>query len=330
MTFAKYTKFVIIFLIVLLSIIVTGCNTNTASEIEVFEKKRELLELSFDSFDFDSETESIQVVFSTNLPIGTEIHSITIMESGKFNIVDLLEGFYILEDSPVTLEIPISDIDFQADEEYIIEIYFKVDFDKEINKNFLYDTVFGGLSREMVDAYSDSNLVSVKENGYASYTVYLKSKNKLTLPIGLLKANEKTVEEIEDKVDEVMEDKLSEDFLQFNKEYYGFFKNYLDLIAGNFELMTDGYYSSNLIDDLIMYTNEFNEYLDVYNQDATPTNDVDEVLYKITNEMISNQREVNSYIIKGIENSDDNSLFIAGEYTQTVVDLYLEGYAQLK
>jgi len=38
--------------------------------------------------------------------------------------------------------------------------------------------------------------------------------------------------------------------------------------------------------------------------------------------MIGEQREANANIIKGLESTDEQSLVIAGEYLQSVTDLY--------
>ncbi|WP_349407925.1 hypothetical protein [Pseudalkalibacillus sp. SCS-8] len=120
---------------------------------------------------------------------------------------------------------------------------------------------------------------------------------------------------------------LTEDFLEYNDKYYTAFKNNLDLIGGNFELIYEGNYSSNLIDDLIIWTNEFDELLDVYTDNAKPTNELDKKLYSITIEMITKQREANKFIKKGLENTDDDLSWItAGEYLNSSTKLFLEGY----
>ena len=97
-----------------------------------------------------------------------------------------------------------------------------------------------------------------------------------------------------------VEESLSQDLSAYNRKYYDAYKNQLDLIGSNFELIYEGYSTPDLIDDLIRWTQEFNELLDVYEQNATPQNDVDQSLYAITTQMINEQREANDYIIKGL------------------------------
>jgi hypothetical protein len=128
-------------------------------------------------------------------------------------------------------------------------------------------------------------------------------------------------------VEAPLEVTLSQDFLEYNQKYYTAYKNSLDLIGSNFELIADGFGTPNLIDDLIVWTNEFNELLDVYGQNAIPSNEVDKNLYSITTEMISKQREANNYILNGLDNYDEQSIVIAGEYLDSIVDLYLNGNA---
>ncbi|MEH7236434.1 hypothetical protein [Bacillus sp. JJ1562] len=120
---------------------------------------------------------------------------------------------------------------------------------------------------------------------------------------------------------------LSQEFLEYNRKYYTAYKNSLDLIGSNFELIYEGYYSSDLIDDLIVWTTEFNELLDVYEQNSNPVNENDKNLYTITNQMITQQRAANEQIIKGLKNGDNQSLKLAGQYLETVTNLYLEGYS---
>jgi hypothetical protein len=139
-----------------------------------------------------------------------------------------------------------------------------------------------------------------------------------------LEVNIDSEEEIE------VEESLSHEFKEFNTTYYTHYKNYLDLIGSNFQLVADDMYSQNLIDDLITWTNEFNELLDVYEQRAEPINIDDQQLYSITNEMISNQRNANDNIIKALQDYDNETLMNAGPYLETVADLYLEGQSHLK
>jgi hypothetical protein len=134
----------------------------------------------------------------------------------------------------------------------------------------------------------------------------------------------------EKAADEENENQLSEEFAEYNSKYYTGFKNQLDLIGSNFELIYDGYRTSALTSDLIRWTIEFDELLDVYEQNAQPLNEMDEELFSITRDMITNQREANQRIIKGLEESDDLSLVIAGEYIESVADLYIEGNEYLE
>lgn len=140
--------------------------------------------------------------------------------------------------------------------------------------------------------------------------------------------------EKEEELKEVQEveetEELSKDFLDYNQRYYKGFKSNLDLIAGNFELIYDGYETSALIDDLIVWTNEFNGLLDVYEQNAFPENETDRNLYAITQQMIAEQREANKNIIEGLQNNDDLPLLIAGEYINTSTELFLEGYSLIQ
>ncbi|WP_404455264.1 hypothetical protein [Oceanobacillus kapialis] len=119
---------------------------------------------------------------------------------------------------------------------------------------------------------------------------------------------------------------FSKTFSNYNKEFYEIFKNNLDLIGSNFELIHEGNYSPALIGDLITWIEEFNEIIDVYESKAIPITKADQELYIITNDMVTNQREANAYILKGLNNEGAKSLIEAGEYLNSSIDLYTKGY----
>lgn len=101
----------------------------------------------------------------------------------------------------------------------------------------------------------------------------------------------------------------------------------MDLIGSNFEILAmDGYGNQNIVDDLVRWTNEFGELLDVYEGNSVPVNEIDQELYSHTIEMVKYQKEANEFIIKGLVEKDDLSFLIAEEYLYTIGDMYLEGY----
>ena len=123
----------------------------------------------------------------------------------------------------------------------------------------LLDTLNLGLDYTSTDTLEkgfDNSLVFHSSNDYHKLvlrpkTFYVENAHAV---VELEAVNDRNLQNKE----EVLEDNLSQDFLEYNRKFYALYKNDLDLIDSNFELIYDGYSSSNLMDDLIVWTKEFN------------------------------------------------------------------------
>jgi hypothetical protein len=332
----------VVFALISLSLVLSACGNDNKSYEETIEIKREKLKLEIEDMSYNKEESKVVAKVSSNLPKGIEV-------SAYLDFPSIADEPYTMatigEDENLDLVFSINERskeDFVSGD-YGIRFYVDVDGDdvnnppnESINDNqnerLLYDSRVGGYSDDLYSEYEDSETVDIVRNleddpydeedyNNRRYSITLRSVNTYSLQTDF-----KTDEELQSKV---KEDQLTPDFFDYNKKYYQSYKNSMDLISSNFELISEGEYSPALIDDLITWTNEFNELLDVYEADAIPVTNADKKLKSITEEMITNQREANNYILQGLKNSDNESLINAASYLETVVSLYAEGYELL-
>lgn len=303
---------------------ITACGSNN-EQADAKEMKREHMWLDFKNIAYDLTTEEFIIDYYINIPTSIVVHSI-FLESETGTIVgNRVIDKWISRNSSVGLVVTELEKDLLIDGEYKLGLTFNIDYDEEINREFLEDSIYGGYSVDLIREYNDSEFVSIDSHSYPNFDVTIRSKN--TLPLAEIAPLEDRG--IVETVEEIVEITYSKEFIEYNKKFYAGFKNYLDLIGSNFELIEDGYISTALVEDLIMYTDEFNELLSGYEKNAIRVNEKDENLFELTTEMITYQREANANIKKGLHNGDDLSLLIAGEYLSTVVDIYIKGYKEL-
>jgi hypothetical protein len=313
------------FLLVSILVILSACNApdeKAKQETDVI-VEREQLEVNISSMEFDKDEQELSLEFTTNI-LDDTYSSIRLINPNGFTIGrdTIIIGFN--ERNIARFFIDGNYFPDLIDGLYQLELVFNVNKDNDENTHFLDDTNVGEWHGDnLSDRHKDSDSVTVEVERYNKFSVSVKTESMFESPFS-------KEEKVDTEKERLQEDELTQGFLEYNRKYYKAFKNSLDLIGSNFELIYDGYSSPDLIDDLIMYSNEFNELLDVYEQNAIPVNDVDKSLYSITNEMITEQRKANEYIIKGLENSDDHSLVISGEYLKSVTNLYLDGHALIK
>ena len=321
-------------LILVLLIFLSACSDATA--------ERKLLYLNLNELNYSSENRILIASYSTNIPMATKVWMRLSSPSGEFS-----QGLSPMEiegtDNEGIVEFFITDesISDLMDGKYLLEAEIDVDDDKD----FYYQDV-GGNPNKVSKRYENSEkiLVKIKEDSEDNaYTLKIKS-NELEFETGVTEEErklalenierEEALKETEEAITEVhetiSETNFGSSFKEYNDKYYKSFKNQLDLIASNFEILAmDGYRNRDVVDDLIRWTNEFDELLDVYEVNAIPANGKDEELLLHTSEMLENQRGANEYIIKGLTERDDLSYLIAEEYLYTVADMYLEGYKKL-
>lgn len=331
--------------IMCLLLVVTACGNGTnqvEKSEEVQEIQREKLKLAIENMSYHPEKSEIKAEISTNLPGGIEVSA---WLSYPEYVLEEAQTYATIHEGENTELIFSLTENTKADlisGDYGIRVYVDVDGDDvnnpkpynmtndNKNEKMIYDSKVGGTSRELYAEYDDSETVDITrmlqdepydEEDYNPfrYTITIRSENTLPLQTDISAPEEK------EEIPPDNGNELSQEFLEYNKKYYQAYKNSLDLIGSNFELIYEGNYSSLLIDDLITWTNEFNELLDVYEQNAIPETDADQQLYDITKEMIGEQREANKYILDGLENNHGQSFVNAGEYLDAVADLYMKG-----
>jgi hypothetical protein len=333
-----------IFSVISLLLLVSACGNSLdeAEESELSEVQREKLKLTIENMTYNAEKSEVIAEISTNLPDGIEVSAW--LSYPEYAGMEAQTDATIHEGENTVLTFSLTEytkVDLISGD-YGIRLYVDVDGDDvnnpkpynlpndNKNEHMIHDSKVGGTSSELYDEYEDSETVDIsriledepydeEDFNLFRYTITIRSENTIPLQTDI------SVPEEKEETQPDNESELSLEFLEYNKRYYQAYKNSLDLIGSNFELIHEGNYSSALIDDLITWTNEFNELLDVYEQNAIPKTDADQELYSITNEMIVKQREANKFILEGLKNNNGQPLVKAGEYLDSVADLYIKG-----
>ncbi|RNF39618.1 hypothetical protein [Planococcus salinus] len=290
---------------------------------------------------YDKESQVLSADFYTNIPLGTEVGGAIHTPNG--DLFHAIEPVEIEKENENRVEFHITDDMIQGlqDGFYFLEMFIEINE----NKDF-YNHDLGGSQLQVSRRYESSEDVSVSkalDSVGDAYTLYIKS-SELNFETGLTDEErkialenaqaEEAVEESEEVEADIQETigktEYSSSFKEYNDMYYKSFRNQLDLIGSNFEILAmDGYENQNIVDDLIRWTSEFNELLNVYEVNAIPATEKDEELYVHTIQMIEHQRGANGYIITGLTERDDLSFFIAGEHLYTITDMFLEGLEML-
>ena len=314
-------------------VILSGCN-NTTNEESAREKEIDLIfpennsgkrtmSFTIDRAEYIPEDNLVLIELDTNLPDMTEVEvSLNILEETSYSIA-ILDNLTteVVQDGTIQTEFVPEETRPIPNGEY--EIGLSVELQETKNSKLL------NILEEGIGYYLNSNssytFGELEDEFNNDISMYQNSESvEIELqPEAFTVSNAHTMEEFQVALEN--EENLSQEFSDYNRKYYVAFKNNLDLIGSNFELIYDGFSSPDLIDDLIMWTQEFNELLDVYEQNAIPQSEIDHKLFNITNEMNSEQREANEYILQGLKKGDDQSLVIAGEYLKTTTDLFREG-----
>ncbi|RWZ50168.1 hypothetical protein EQV77_17515 [Halobacillus fulvus] len=261
-----------------------------------------------DTFEYDQNTDQFSLRFSTNLP----------------------------DDTPVIFRMGTENADYESGDGVMIEeesarVYSgtvtKYEFHRSLSSEMpVKDTTYLlDVEVPYIEGETPENLSSLDYSNVSVVFADTANGFELKQADSIVLGDEHLTELIEEETI-AKPIKLSEEFANYNEGYYTALKNQLDLIGSNFELVYEDLHSPLLLEDLVRWTKEFNELLDIYEQKAAPVTEKDQELYAITQELIENQRKANEKIIQGLEESDDLSLVIASQYIDTVVDLYLKGY----
>ncbi len=307
----KHVSNLYLIVTLLLLVISSACSKE---EREVEPSERVNIEAYIEEMEYSKANNTIDVELPTNLPKDTVVDIIANLGEDPYSDPYVGGSYRVAVDSEQRIK---TSIDNPLDRDIMNGDYYVVmRIDSEENLDFLHNDEMGGYFAEISEHYKNFQNIEIEELDFPDYTFKYRVPGTVTITDAHSNSEAEAIE---------VEESLSQDFSAYNRKYYEAYKNQLDLIGSNFELIYDGYSTPNLIDDLIRWTKEFNELLDVYAQKAKPQNDVDQGLYVNTIQMINEQREANDYIITGLKNNDDESLMIAGEYLKTTSGLFLDG-----
>lgn len=203
----------LLFLLLLIALLLTACG----KDIEANAKpvlEREILEFSLEQLLFNEEASELTVEFSSNLPKGTELSGVYLINSSN-------EPFLKVED--YTIEAPQSKVVFDVSKDLKEEInknakyraLIKLSISESKNSELVLDETIAGSFINMQEAYINSSLVTLSaSNEPNAYTIELVSSNKLNMPdtIFIMEEPEKmeeVIEEVEETVEAAPEEKFS-------------------------------------------------------------------------------------------------------------------------
>lgn len=318
-------------IITIIILFLSGCSATTATVEEEVPEIKEDAQIRIASVIYSKEKNNYNVEYTSNLSYDLEFTA-TLYDSEK-NVIGKRENVVVEEDYDGSkyrdIEItPLKD-DYKdlEDVDVYLELVIEADTEKGQNETFVYSysldgDIGGGSTNDVIEQYEDSEYVKVSaqpSDDYDKYTMTIQSDLYTIKELILI---DSTAEE-----EDVQTSSYSADFLDYNTKYYEQFRNQMDLIASNFEILAmDGYGNQDIVNDLITWTSNFNGLLDVYETDSVPVNEMDQELHNHTAEMILEQRLVNENIINGLTEYDETYLLTAGEHLENVTDMYLEGY----
>lgn len=271
---------------------------------------------------YDEEANLYTIEYQSN--INFDLEYTAILYNAKNQVIERRENVTIEKQTGAiwrTDEIKFAPQKNVINEEVFLELVIEVDMNVK-NDELIYDSpenvAVVGYGESLTEHYKDSNDVLIEAESSTKYTMTLKSKPEPVEKHSFLDSSED---------EEVALISYSNEFLDYNEKYYTHYKNKMDLIADHFELLSvEGFRNQDIVDDLLTWTSEFDELLDVYETNSVPINEADHELYAHTIEMISEQRIVNENVIQGLNLRDANYFSIAGNHLANVTEMYLNGY----
>lgn len=310
-----------------LLLLLAGCSSYTVAEEETVPEEKSVrqhdegVEVKLKEAVYNKELEKYKITFSTNIEEGIKARAALFTSDDVY----LGENSLVLPDDSTEqytqIEISVSARDLEKYE--VNGIYLELRYGTDTNPQ-----IYGDYDAEdLIKRYEFSEYVTIIIHSHDSnldYDVAVESNEIL-----LKKAAHEKKEIVETQ--QINDNSYSPDFIDYNTKYYTQFKNQMDLIASNFEILAmDGFENQDIVDDLITWTSEFNALLDVYETDSVPLNEMDQELHDHTIQMIRKQRLANENIINGLKEYDETYFFNAGEHLESVIDMYLTGYELLE
>lgn len=280
---------------------------------------------------YTEEKRAFNVEYETNVPAGIDVHiKLSSEERGHIGSYDytLDRGEY-----PESIQIEVDDLysDNLSSGNFYIELEIQVvdmnNDNKDVNEEFLFDGL-GGQYYELSDHYQESSTVKIQS--YEVTDVIYETNYYLSVKSNSIAYENKVLSVIPEQ--QIVSEKSAStiytpEFIVYNERYYTSYKNKMDLIADHFELLAvEGFGNRDIVDDLLIWTSEFDELLDVYEKKSIPINEMDQDLHNHTLEMINEQRMVNKNVIEGLTLENPNYFSTAGNHLTNVAEMYLEGY----
>ena len=327
----KYRSWGMWILAITILMYLSGCtDTSAHKEVEEVEPKEDIY-AELHNVTFTEEKRAFNVEYETNVPAGIDVHiKLSTEERGHIGSYD-----YTLDrgKSPESIQIEVDDLysDNLSSGNFYIELEIQVvdmnNDNMDINKKFLVDDL-GGQYYELSDHYQESSTVRIQS--YEVTDVIYEANYYLSVKSNSIAYENKVLSVIPEQ-QKISENSTSTiytpEFIDYNERYYTSYKNYMDLIADHFELLAvEGFGNRDIVDDLLIWTSEFDELLDVYKKKSIPINEMDQDFHNHTLEMINEQRIVNKNVIQGLTLENPNYFSTAGDHLTNVAEMYLEGY----
>ncbi|WP_174734371.1 hypothetical protein [Mesobacillus harenae] len=201
----KYFNYLALLMVSVL--ILAGCSSEAEpdQEVEATAVEREQLEVTFTSLNFTEETSELSAGFTSNLPKGTEIDSVTLVDV-EGTMVKEADGIKMEEErATVAFEFKEEDRERNASDEYRLVLNASVN--ETANSELLADQVFGGSFAEMQGAYADSDHIRLSAgNEPNAYSIEIQSANQVPMPGVIFEAGEEEKEaEVQEEVKEEQE-----------------------------------------------------------------------------------------------------------------------------
>lgn len=330
----KYRNWGIWILAIPFLMCLSGCtDTDAYKEVEETEevKPKEDIYAELHNVTYNEVKRAFNVEYETNVPVGIDVHiKLSTEEKGHIGSYD-----YTLNrrESPESIQIEVDDLysDNLSSGNFYIDLEIPVvdmnNDNEDVNEEFLVDDL-GGKFYELSDHYQESPTVRIQS--YEVKDVIYETNYYLSVKSNSIAYENKVLSVIPEQ--QIVSEKTTltiytPEFIVYNEKYYTSYKNKMDLIADHFELLAvEGFGNRDIVDDLLIWTSEFDELLDVYEKKSIPINEVDQDLYNHTLEMINEQRIVNKNVIQGLTLENPNYFSTAGTHLTNVAEMYLEGY----
>lgn len=176
-------KFLMNIMLVMGLLFLSACNSNLETmDEEETEEVREELKLTFDSFGYELDPLALKVRFTTNLPEGLITDSIKLINADD-EVVGEIHDVVANGSQNIEFEIDEDEMDRLIIGDYSLELVFSVNYDEEINKDFLFNKRVGGYAND----FDESDYVQVTQNEFFDdYYVRLISQKSLSIPDQLI------------------------------------------------------------------------------------------------------------------------------------------------